>query len=866
MRVLERLCDAARADANRLAIDDGSLRVSRAELYDGAIRLARQLVEIVPAGKPIGLFLGNDAYFPVAALACAAAGCPHVALDVQYPRARNVEIVRRAGIATIVERDDRRFGNGSGEDDGEGSPALHHLTLAAASFKAAASAPPELSPEPRPLTLDDPFVLLFTSGSTGAPKGIAHSQRTMMASVYPDVDVLDMSEDDRSLGIWSPATIAGLRAALSALHSGARAIVRDPRSGLGSIVQTMRDERITICRSVPALMRAIARVDGASEAMAHLRVLQLGGERVYGSDIDLLRPLLPRRCKISIGFGSTEAGVVAQWFVPDGVRGVVPCGYAVPGTSLDVVAEDGTPVPTGEIGELRATGPATALGVWNGERIDPFERAYRTGDLFRQSADGLLAPAGRIDRMLKIHGRRVDLGDIEAAVRACNGVREAAVVATPLADTTRLTAFIVPETGLTLSPRAVRGELRRRLPAHMVPAVVRPIDALPYLPGFKPDAFALERMAQAEVRTASQPLSHASAQIARHDAVARGVARVWSDLLGPGSCEKDECWDDAGGDSLQMLRLAFGLERRLGHPVPLDAFWPEMRPSQLVARLKATALEAETRARARVARPDAPIVVLLPGLEGDEPKLVQFRKFLDDSIGVVLPSYPPWERLVRPGASFATIVDDVVAQIERAVPKQPIVLAGYSFGGLVAHEAARRLTGAGRTVAFVGLLDADLPASRGYAPAAQTLTLRQRLARFTSELRNRGLRTALATVAGYRLAAAARHAPLLQRIAPYLPAGVAFVFHYQLNWLVRVDLAKAWRPGILHAAATHFRTRPSDRGHSRDLDWLPYTPALVTEYVDGTHASMLTGADGEALATALQSAIARAREKEAFVH
>jgi hypothetical protein len=144
--------------------------------------------------------------------------------------------------------------------------------------------------------------------------------------------------------------------------------------------------------------------------------------------------------------------------------------------------------------------------------------------------------------------------------------------------------------------------------------------------------------------------------------------------------------------------------------------------------------------------------------------------------------------------------------------------------------------------------------------------LRQRIARFTRELRSRGLRATLETFTGYRLAAAARRRPALQRVAPYLPAGVAFVFHYHLNWLVRVDLAKAWRPGDLQAEATLFRTRSSDADHPRDLNWLRYTPALVTEYVAGTHASMLTGADGEALAATLQRAIDRAHEKEAFVH
>jgi len=671
--------------------------------------------------------------------------------------------------------------------------------------------------------------------------------------------LLGLSEHDRSLGIMSPATISGLRAMLATLHAGAFSILRDPRTGLSRIIETLRNERVTIFRCVPALMRAIARVDGARAAMRELRVFHLGGERVYATDIALLRPLLPRACRISIGYGSTESGLVAQWFVDDAAQGVVHSGYPTPGTTLEVIAPDGTPVAAGETGELRSCGPLTAVGFWDGERAlpggltalpgDPQSRVCLTGDLFRRRMDGLLEHAGRVDRMVKIRGQRVDLGDVEAAIRACRGVRDAAVAASTADGSAEITAFIVCASRKRLTAAAVRRALRSQLPEHMLPAHVHCIDAIPHLPGFKPDVAELERLAAASRSRRTLPSKRAAP---RDGDVARAVAAVWTELLGSESLENDERWDDAGGNSLHMLQLAYGLERILRRPVSLEAMRPDMRASEFVDGLK------NVHARAPASPPSARTVILLPGLRGDEPKLVQFRKLFDGDACFYLPAYTEWDELVRRDASLAAIVEDVTAQIRANVLDRPFILVGYSFGGLIAHEVARRFELAHDAIAFVGILDTNLTSTRWQSSAEETAPGGRE--RFARDVRNHGLRKTLAIRAGYRLALTVYRLPPLRRaVARYrlpLPSEVAFAFHYYMTWFVRAALVTAWQPGSLSARVTLFRSRARGDTTEPDLGWGQYTSSLDVEDALGTHDTMLVGHDGEQLARKLELVIA----------
>jgi acyl-coenzyme A synthetase/AMP-(fatty) acid ligase len=248
-------------------------------------------------------------------------------------------------------------------------------------------------------------------------------------------------------------------------------------------------------------------VPGAERAFQNLRVLDLHGERILASDIQLFRSKLPRTCRISVTMGSLEAGAVFSWYVRDDLieGGVVPVGYLMPGRRVALLDEDGQPVADGEVGELFARG-VMAMGAWKGGRLvpGPFIRdpedfrssIYPMGDLMRRRPDGLFEYIGRKDRRVKVRGLWADLGEVEAALRTIAGVADAVVISE--ADTTsreRLSALIVMSEGVRPpSLNLVRRVVAKETAEHMAPAAVHVLDSIPRLANFKPDLVRLRAL------------------------------------------------------------------------------------------------------------------------------------------------------------------------------------------------------------------------------------------------------------------------------------------------------------------------------------------------------------------------------------
>jgi amino acid adenylation domain-containing protein len=841
--IVERFEHVAERHADKIAVADDERRLTYRELRRTAYHLAARIQALVPAGCPVGILLPSNALFPAAALACLAAGRPYVPLDPTYPAARIGQIVREAGItALIIDRVAGRVSYAAG--------ALPNLDIGSSLD----------APEIAFLTAraHGPAVILYTSGSTGRPKGICNDQRAILQRVAQATNSCHLNADDRIVLMSSPGTIAGVRETFAALLNGATLYPADPvHLGINGVLETVAEARATVAYAVPVLLRRLLDQPSAGHAFRELRVIRTGGDIPIAADLALCRAVLPATCHVLIAFSSTEVPTIFQWFVPqawppDSAR--LPIGYARPDMSFAVIDEAGSLVADGEAGELVLKSRYLALGYWQDGQLqagpfrtdsdDPAERVLHTGDLVRVAPDGLIRMEGRKDRQIKIRGSRVDLGDVEAALRGCAGVADAAVIARRRGEeVVSLVAYVVPRDRDSASfAGELKGALAERLPWRMRPGQIRFLDAIPQLRGFKPDVKALEKLDRGELgdeAAPAEPQDNGTADLPAETLEARrirdAVEEAWTTVLDRASFRANRSWDDAGGDSLSALHLWCLIENKLGQRLAIESLEADATPSALIEAIAAQ-LSHPTSYAAATAAAATPLVYFMPPADGDTPIQAQFRAAFHNQIRFEVVQYPQWPEMLDAGGGFDVLVDAAVTQI-LSTAGSDILLAGYSFGGFVAWEVARRLLMLKRPVRFLGLIDSQRV---GDPPPRQGRFERLRNAA-RGCVANPG--ETLATMCQRVLGSLAQNSRfgalrLFGLIAAALPAGAGFKLRYHLNYQLRVRSRHRWMFGAHDADTYLFRTDEFSE-QAAQASWGGLSSRLTVVPVGGEHLSIL---------------------------
>ena len=496
--------DAAARYPDKVALVDGPLALSYADVAARVSALAAEIATCTAAGAAVAVLLPHVAAQPVAVMACLAAGRVCLPLDAGAPAARNAAVLATSGACAVVML-----------ADGHAVPFGGDL---APIIVRADGMPVRVGVErwsACPASVRAPALVLFTSGSSGTPKGIVLNQQAMTHQVLLDIGSCGLTPEDRYLAPLSPGTISPLRRLCAAWATGGTLHIVDVhRTGLGGVLACLRDQRITIGAIFPSLLRAMVTLPAARAAFQALRVLRVGGEALDWAEVNALRPVLVETCLILFTYGSTEMSPVLEHRIGPGPHpqaGPVPSGWEMPRCDLALVAPDGTPVSRGEAGEAVLRSRFMASGHWEGGccvpgpfRPDPAAPAWRvfhTGDLLRQRPDGAYDFMGRADQQVKIRGARVEPAETEAFLRRQDAVADAAVIAHGVGDAANLLAFVVPADRALLAqsdpalPRLLRAAMAANLPAHQRPGRLLLIDRIPYLPSFKPDLAALRAQA-----------------------------------------------------------------------------------------------------------------------------------------------------------------------------------------------------------------------------------------------------------------------------------------------------------------------------------------------------------------------------------
>jgi acyl-CoA synthetase (AMP-forming)/AMP-acid ligase II/thioesterase domain-containing protein len=842
--ILGRFDRIASRFANKIAVDDGVYRFTYGELWSSARHLARQIEDAVPAGRPVAVILANSALFPLAALGCLAAGRPYMPLDASYPAKRNAEIVHSSGAGALILDSD----NPRGIDEtlrGFGPQINISASLGMASGRRIGSQAGSL-------------IILHTSGSSGRPKGVVNTPANILDRVRQFTNSAHINPEDGLMLLISHATIAGMRETFAALLNGATLYIADlQKIGIGGVLRVLCERPVNLFYTVPSVLRALVSAEGTHDAFRNLRVIRLGGDIAFASDVALFQHRLPASCSILSAYSSTEVPTVFQWFVRAESLGNsfrLPAGYLVEGTSVALVNEEAEPVGPGEIGEVVVKSRYLAQGLWlNGttqpgattpDPGDPSVRIWHTGDLASLRADGLFELHGRNDRQIKINGVRIDPSEVEAALRDCSGIADAAVIPQKTGDQTALVGYVVARNS---DPKPSAEELKTaiaaRVPRAMHPARIHFLDEIPRLPGFKPDVRKLADLGR-ELDGQSRPATFTTdrpPEVNVPAEIREAVQTTWSAILGADSFAKDAPWNESGGDSLRQVVLLFNLEGALKCHLSPEVLAPGMRPSRLAAAI-AQFLSEDEDVDERL-----PLVHLFPGILGDEPGLARFRAALRGRVRFRLMEYPDQRSMIASGISFEGVVDHAMKQLRG--DGLDVNLAGYSFGGFVAFEVARRLRESGQGVSFLGLLD---PAREPWleASAVTSWGLKELFAKakgleFQHDLirlfvRLRALRTLRCM--GW----------LVERFGNRL---TALRFSLRVTESLRQEGLRDWDLNPLNCPATLFRSQEVVPGLSNDLGWEAVCESLEMVPVAGGHRTMIEASNIPSLSSAFFEAL-----------
>ena len=672
-----------------LVWDGGEM--SYTELDRRAGYLAQRLVDMGAArDRIVAVAMARSVDMVVSILGIAKAGAAFLPLDPDAPLARLAGILGESdAVALLVQDHDlerlaplhARTMVSSWEDTLPGALSYHVLT------------PPQAG---------DLAYVLFTSGSTGQPKGVMIEHGALSRRLAWLSREYALVPSDRSAqatqAVFDPSLI---ELCLPLVHGASVALPPPGRLAPNVLAEFAMRHGVTIMAFVPTTLSGFLDYAG-KHAELKLRVACCGGD-VLAAEL-ANRFLDETTARLFNVYGPTEACIFATaWACEPRPRdAVLPIGQPVDDTRIYVLDNNMQMVPAGVVGEIYIGGRGLARGYLNRPELDalvfladpfvPGMRVYRTGDRGWLTASGVLNYVGRQDRQVKLRGYRIELGEIEAALLALEGVRQAAVKLVTRGDKSVLYAWVA--TASVLAAEGLQRHLRTRLPDYMIPVGISVLACLPSSTTGKIDYQALH--------DEDVPFKSTFARAAT-EGLEVELLKIWEDVLNIRPLNVHDNFFDIGGDSLAAVTALASTEKLVSAKVPLYLLTENPTVERLAQALGERRPLQGPLVSFNAASTRVPMYLAVSGY-GDLLRFKSLAKLLEPACDVRM-LQPPMGQAVTSMADLARIYADII----QAEGKAACYVAGFSVGGIAALETARLLKDKGAAIRGLLLIDTVYP-------------------------------------------------------------------------------------------------------------------------------------------------------------
>jgi amino acid adenylation domain-containing protein len=693
---------AARAP-DAIAVVFGKDEITYGELDRRSNQLAHYLAGLgVGPEVLVGICVERSVGMVVGLLGILKAGGAYVPLDPEYPRARLEFMVEDSRVTILLTQvplldllPERRVQTVCLDRDWPQIARYsdHKLTTTVSS--------------------DNLAYVIYTSGSTGVPKGAMNTHGGIRNRLYWGQDRYRLSSSDSVLQKTPFSFDVSVWEFFWPLLNGARLVLARPggHRDSGYLAELIHEQRITTVHFVPSMLRVFLEEAAASKCVSLKRVICSGEALPF----DLQQKCFSRlKAELHNLYGPTEASVeVTYWACRfEHGRETVPIGRPIANTTIYVLDSRLNPVPIGLAGELCIGGVGLGRGYLNrpeltAERFikNPYrqgknERLYRTGDIARYRADGNIEHLGRTDDQVKVRGNRIELGEIEIALGRSKEVKQAVVVAREEEHGDKyLVAYVVSaDREHTPSTSDLRNHLGLLLPVYMIPSAFVILETLPSLPNGKIDRKALP---VPESNRTSSEVDYA----APATPVERTLVDIWQKVLGLKQVGVNHDFFALGGHSLQATLLLSEVHKIVGKRISLPAFFQHPTVLGMTRSLDEPKQGASDDRLIVLRTRNSPgtLFFLDAGIG-----LCRLAMLLEAGPSAVATAVPlRWSEMEPTAAlpSLESIAAEHVALIRSYYRSGPCLLAGYSFGGVLAYEVAQQLQQEGIAVEVVLLLD-----------------------------------------------------------------------------------------------------------------------------------------------------------------